>query len=238
MVFNLTPNKFIPLILLFSLFPASVSPTYYFPQKQPTKKVAFTFDDGPRPAATLRLRTILAQYHISATFFIVGRMAAKYPDLIRDLSGDGHEIANHTWSHPDIRTLTPQQMKRELDYTRDIIYQLTGIDTRLFRTPGSTMEYLTKWFTVPESYTLVLWDVHSLDHERKPRDEIIERIESQVKDGDIILFHSGVPSTVESLDCIIPELRRRGFEFLTVSEILRYRHLRDLSSSHPTIIHG
>jgi len=219
------------ILLLPIYFSVPVSTSYFDVSKKPWKKIALTFDDGPRPASTARLKRVLEQYQIPATFFVVGKMAQRYPQAVIDLSRSGHEIANHSWSHPNIRHLNEKQVLSELDSTRELIFELTGQQTRLFRTPGSNKTYLKNKFRVPHHYTLVLWDIHGNDHRVEAHQHIADTVIAQAQHGDIVLLHSGVQATVDALDCIIPELKARGFEFVTVSEILT-------SPYSPSIIQG
>ena len=187
------------------------------------KMIALTFDDGPRPDGTAQLVDLLERHHVRATFFVVGKMAARYPSLVRLLAHEGHEIAGHSWSHSDIRTMSEKQMKWELDRTRLLIEKITGVQTWMFRTPGGSEHYIRSRFKVPPEYQLVLWDVHSLDNEGISPDEIVDRIETQTKDGDVLLLHNGIANTVTALEKAIPFLREKGFEFVTVSELSRYQ---------------
>lgn len=186
-------------------------------------KVALTFDDGPRPHPTALLCEILSRYRAPSTFFVVGRVADQYPEVLRQLADEGHEVSNHTWNHLDIRFISTEAMLKELDRTRLFIKKITGQNRFLFRTPGGSERYLRKTFDIPSGYELVLWDVHSRDQEGLSADRIADRVLSQVKDGDVILMHNGLASTREALDIIIPTLQRRGFEFVTVSKLLQNR---------------
>jgi peptidoglycan/xylan/chitin deacetylase (PgdA/CDA1 family) len=209
-------------VALISLFPAPARPLPWSRWPNPLR-VALTFDDGPHPLATMKLCDTLGRYHVHATFFVVGRVASKDPEILQALVGEGHEVANHTWNHPSIRGLSTRDMRAELDETRALIRNVTGHDTTLFRTPGSTANYLRTRFHVPAGYQLVMWNVHSLDQEGYSAERIAARVLSQVKDGDIVLMHNGLDTTVRALDTIIPALKKRGFEFVTVSELLRAR---------------
>lgn len=227
------------LVLSFILFfPSFVSTSNLDLPDRSLKKVALTFDDGPRPAAVHRLNSVLTQHNVRGTFFIVGKMAARYPQSIRDLASAGHEIANHSWSHPDIRRISSEEFVWELDATRELIHELTGQETWLFRTPGSTRSYLTSRFRVPSKYTLILWDLHSRDHIDINSHDMTQHILSQIHDGDILLMHTGVQNTIDSLECLIPELKARGFEFVTVSEILKHKKLNNFSVRDPSVIQG
>jgi peptidoglycan-N-acetylglucosamine deacetylase len=205
----------LPLLSTAILVPAEV---HLPPLAAPRYRVALTFDDGPKPNA-VPLHELLDQYGVRATFFVVGEMAKKHPEMVRSLSRQGHEIASHTWSHRDVRRLPLTELKIELDMTRRLIKELTGRDQWLFRAPGGTDKFFRRRFIYPPAYTMVLWDLHSLDHEGRSAADIAYRLTHSIKDGDIVLLHSGVEATNEALGRVIPELRKRGFDFVTVSEL-------------------
>jgi peptidoglycan/xylan/chitin deacetylase (PgdA/CDA1 family) len=194
------------------------------------QRVALSFDDGPHPIPTMKLCETLGRYHVPATFFIVGSVAVKSPEILQALVGEGHEVANHTWDHPNLRRVSDRQLRAELDRTRDLIRTVTGHDTNLFRTPGSTAAYLHKYFHVPSGYRLVMWNVHSLDQEGLSAEQITARVLSQVRNGDIVLMHNGLDTTVQALNVIIPALKKRGYEFVTVSELIDSRSPLQLAS--------
>src|SRR4051812_11466995 len=98
--------------------------------------IALTFDDGPHQGKTESLLAVLHEAHVPATFFVVGKMADRYPQLIRDIARDGHELANHTYSHPNLSRLSDEAVLAELDRTREVVQRLSGQDTYLFRPPG------------------------------------------------------------------------------------------------------
>lgn len=198
--------------------------------------VALTFDDGPWPVPTARLVHLLRRHGAKATFFVVGHVAERHPETVRLLAREGHELANHTWSHPDLRDTSPAALRFELARTRLLIKRLTGADTPLFRTPGSTRHFLRRRFRSPIGYDLVLWDVHSMDHALKEPDAIADRILSSVQAGDIILLHNGTSATLEALDHVLATLRRKGFEFVTVSELRRRSVLYGGAFSESSIV--
>jgi peptidoglycan/xylan/chitin deacetylase (PgdA/CDA1 family) len=200
-------------------------PFYLVPAETPLApvaahyRVALTFDDGPRPGSTPLLQEMLARHNVKATFFVVGRMVFLHPELARALFDAGHELAGHSWSHGDVKKMSANTLKMELDLTRMYLKRITGKETWYFRPPGGTERYFKTRFVCPAHYDLVLWNVHSLDQEGRSVEEIIARVESQVKDGDVVLMHNGLPTTIQALDTIIPHLKARGFEFVTISEL-------------------
>lgn len=202
-------------------------------------KIALTFDDGPKPEHSPKILDILDTYGIKASFFVVGKEAKTYPDIILRMDQAGHEICNHTYSHERLDTLTDQQLELEFSSTNQIIKQITGKETRYFRPPGGRfnriiLEKLTKYHLQP-----IMWNVNGGDfvpsmttdsdgslqkdpefYEIKESQPIYEEILRSVKGGSIILLHNGSSQTIEILPKLITELRQRGYTFVTISQLL------------------
>jgi len=186
------------------------------------KVVALTFDDGPMPGATPQILEILRREQVPATFFCVGAMIAEHPELLRAVAADGHVIANHTWSH-SYRRLGPAAAAAEVKRTSDLIYRTTGRRDTLFRPPGGILSNGPARQAARQGYALVLWTVVSGDTFRGvtgPR--MVERVVRQVQPGGVVLMHDGGGRhpTVGALNAIIVGLRKRGYRFVTVPELL------------------
>lgn len=192
----------------------------------PRPWVALTFDDGPHPVMTQRLLTELRAEGVPATFFVVGKMAVRYPFVVQDMARLGHEVANHTFSHPTLTKVDTQEVLNELAQTRAIIYRLTGQDTYLYRPPGGIYSKRTVKAASKAGYHMVLWDVLTKDVNGASIPMMKDRIFSHVKDGSIILMHSGLPKTVQMMPDVIQELRRQGYHFVTVSQMLGHEATR------------
>lgn len=132
---------------------------------------------------------------------------------------DGHEIANHTWTHTPLNKITWVDLVSEINKTQSLILKLTGKVTRYYRLPGSSLKVVKK-VQPPHGYDMVLWDIHSHDQKAISSQQIQNEVLKQVKDGDIVLFHNGLPNSIEALDSIIPSLKARGFELVTVTELI------------------
>nr|WP_255731381.1 polysaccharide deacetylase family protein [Solibacillus sp. MA9] len=188
------------------------------------KVVALTFDDGPQATHTENVLNLLDQYDAKGTFFIVGQQAEKYPQIVRRMYETGHEIANHTYSHPYSKSV-PKVMK-EIEKTNEILYSITGFSTKLFRpVEGNyTDELVTE--VAREGYKLVMWSWH-LDTEdwKDPGvNKIVNTVLTGIEQGDVVLFHDGGGNreqTVQALEKILPELKKQGYSFVTISEMLR-----------------
>lgn len=198
------------------------------------KFVALTFDDGPRPESTDQLLDTLKRHHVKGTFFVVGQMAELYPEGVLRMVQDGHEVANHSWSHPLMKDTTEREFILELEKTDDLIMKLTGRSNLLFRPPGSTRRQLEK-LSPPSGRKMVLWDVHSQDHLGLSAKQIIRNVLDATQDGDVLLFHNGLPNTIQALDVIIPVLKRRGFQFVVVSDLLKRRDVDSVISEFSVV---
>jgi peptidoglycan/xylan/chitin deacetylase (PgdA/CDA1 family) len=190
------------------------------------KRIALTFDAGasgepmPRILATLRERGI----HI--TMFITGQFAEKYPDYVRQAAQDGHEIANHTYSHPDMRKLTDRQIVDELSRADAIISDLTGRTTRPYwRPPFGARDSRVLNVAAAQGYRSIYWTLDSLDSVGQPKtpDFIFNRVTNTPGinlDGAIILQHFGSDASADALPRILDRLDEMGLKVVTISELL------------------
>ncbi|MFE6776647.1 polysaccharide deacetylase family protein [Streptomyces sp. NPDC057702] len=187
-----------------------------------TPRVALTFDDGPDPVHTGQVLEILDRYDVRATFFCVGHHVVALPDLVRQLAAGGHEVGNHTWSHPFLPDLTPDQLREQLDRTAEAVERVTGQAPARFRPPygGVNPEVLATLAEHPS--TLTLWDVDSHDWSRPGPERIAETVLRAVEPGSVVLMHEGAGDrgqTVLALPTIIEGLLERGLELVTVSDL-------------------
>ncbi|MFD0871138.1 polysaccharide deacetylase family protein [Paenibacillus residui] len=200
------------------------------------KVIALTFDDGPNAAQTPQILDLLKQYDAKATFFVVGKRMEKYPDLVRREANEGHELANHTYNHPYFKQSTPiEQIRQEILKNEQLITSLTRHKPRLFRPPGGFYSENIVEASKEAGYLTVLWSWHqdTKDWRSPGVDKIVRKVLDNARNGDIVLFHDHVennPQTVEALKQILPELKQRGFRFVTVSELLPFNKME--SSVH------
>ncbi len=188
------------------------------------KLIALTFDDGPN-GNTDTLLNILEDKDVKATFFVVGRMVEKYPHLLEEIFNRGHEISNHTYSHPNLTELSTREVIYELDKTRGLVREVIGKDPHFFRPPGGKYDQRILKISETAGYTMVMWDINTNDLTSSP-EKIYREIVNYAEDGDIVLLHNGTVSTIEIIGKVIDELRKKGFEFATVSEILERRNIK------------
>jgi peptidoglycan-N-acetylglucosamine deacetylase len=199
--------------------------------------VALTFDDGPSRENTPRILSILAAHDVRATFFVLGGRADRMPDLIARIDDEGHEVANHTWSHPSMRSLWPSALREELESTNDRIEEITGKRPTLVRPPFG--RYPPSALTVFAELGLdaVLWSVDSLDWDQDDPMVIARTVLRRANAGSIVLLHDRTAATVHALPEIIRGLRSRGFEIVPVSELIASGYVgrgdHEAKSDHP-----
>ena len=184
------------------------------------KYVAFTFDDGPHEGYTREILNILERYNAHATFFVVGKMAEKYPELVKEEFERGHEIGNHTYSHSKMTGLSKARVSEELKKTGDIVENITGVRPVLFRPPRGRCSDNLMRMASQLGYQTVLWTVYPADSGHPPMEYIYKKVTKLVRPGSIVLLHDGIPSTNEALPHILDTLQSQGYKFVTVSELL------------------
>lgn len=188
-----------------------------------SSKIALTFDDGPHPKLTREILDILSQYEVSATFFVIGKNAEAYPELVKAEIDGGHEVGNHTYSHANLKRESVETIKDELDRAERAVYEAAEYRPKLIRPPGGNFNESFKNIAEEYNSSIILWNVDTRDWAHNSVDAICKNVLSNVKCGDIILFHdhiTGGSPTPEALRRIIPELKSRGFTFATVSELI------------------
>lgn len=181
--------------------------------------VALTFDDGPS-IYTPRILNCLEEYGQAATFFVVGTNAARYGDYMRRAYEMGCEIGNHTYNHPDLTYLSSESIANEMNQTNQYIRRAIGIDATVTRTPGGSYNS-----TVCTSITtpIIMWSIDTLDWKTRDTYSTVNAVLNNVQDGDIVLMHDIHSPTIAAAEILIPELVRRGYQLVTVSELAEYR---------------
>ena len=183
--------------------------------------IAMTFDDGPDPKLTPKLLDLLKAKKIKATFFVVGQNAAEYPEVLKRAVAEGHEIGNHSWSHPNFGKMSDGAVANELQKTEDAITRATGIKPVLLRPPyGSITKHEREWIHDKFGYKIVLWDVDPLDWKYRNAAHVEAQILKQTQKGSIILSHDIHATTIEAMPGTFDALLAKGYKFMTVSELL------------------
>ena len=183
--------------------------------------IAMTFDDGPSATLTPKLLDILAAHHIKATFFVLGEMVTEHPEILARAEREGHEIGNHSWSHPNLAKMSLEGVRSQLQRTDDEIKSASGKRPTLFRPPyGSITEREKRWIHDQFGYDIILWDVDPLDWKRPGPAVVRSRILKETRPGSIVLSHDIHPGTIEAMPSTFDELEAKGFKFVTVSELI------------------
>lgn len=201
------------------------------------KWMALTFDDGPDPDQTGQILDLLKEYEAKATFFLLGKRVIRYPDLVKREAAEGHELANHTYSHAYFNKAAKEQMIKEIKDAEEAIFQVSGVRTHLFRPPGGFYNQTLVDICKANNYIPVLWSWHqdTVDWKRPGVKKIVNKVLNNARGGDIVLFHDhveGNTQTIEALKQILPELKKRGFRFVTVSELIAQRNKNQDKASH------
>ncbi|MDZ8033281.1 polysaccharide deacetylase family protein [Nostoc sp. DedSLP04] len=186
------------------------------------KVIALTFDDGPWTESTGEVLDILKKNQIKGTFFLIGQNVKNYPGLVKREIAEGHVIGNHTWHHW-YQFLNPQAAAYEIDHTADLIYQVTGIKTNLFRPPGGIMHNGVASYARNSKYAIIRWSSDSVDYSRPAVPKLINNVFRRAKPGGIVLMHDGGGNrskTVQALPEIIANFRKQGYKFVTIPELL------------------
>ncbi|GJD18855.1 hypothetical protein RIVM261_038110 [Rivularia sp. IAM M-261] len=213
-----------------SNFAGTVVHDVKLPKKE--KYVALTFDDGPWPNTTDQILKILRQNHIKATFFMIGENVKAHPVQAKNVLADGHVIGNHTWHHWYMH-MNPQLAASEIESTANIIYKTTGAKTTLFRPPGGILNNGLADYAKNQNHSVILWSADSEDYRIPSVATLIKRV-MKVAPGGIVLMHDGGGNrshTVTALPQIINKLRKQGYKFVTVPELLELQNKQQPSAT-------
>ena len=183
------------------------------------KRVALTFDDGPHPKVTRQILDTLERYNAKATFFMLGNRVQYYPEIALEVLSRGHEVGNHTWSHPVLPKLTEAQIMNEFTTTENAITAAIGQGSTVFRPPyGSTTDAINA--IIP--HDVAIWSIDTLDWKHRDANKLVQNVKNQMHNNAIILMHDIHQSTADGLSGVLDYLATEGYEFVTVSEITPY----------------
>lgn len=189
--------------------------------RTPSSVVAMTFDDGPHPTHTPRLLDMLRERELKATFYLIGNRVVQYPQIARRIAEEGHEIGNHSWSHPFLDRMGTAAVTREIDQTTSAIFQVTGRPPVTFRPPyGAFTRRQRTALHDARSLPTILWSVDPQDWRRPGANTVARRIISNAQQGGIILSHDIHRGTIDAMPQTFDGLSARGLRFVTVSQIL------------------
>ncbi len=183
--------------------------------------IALTFDDGPHPQNTPRLLDILRARNVKATFYVIGRSVDLYPQIVRRTVAEGHEIGNHTYTHRLLSKLSDAEVRQEMSRCRDAIVRAAGVRPRTMRPPyGGLLQRQRELIHAEFGNPTILWSVDPLDWKRPGPGVVTSRILAGTTAGGIVLAHDLHSQTVDAMPATIDGLLRKGFRFVTVSQLL------------------
>ncbi|BCX48466.1 hypothetical protein HAHE_23740 [Haloferula helveola] len=196
--------------------------------------IAMTFDDGPHPQNTPRLLDMLRERNIKATFYVIGRNVDLYPALTRRIVAEGHEIGNHTYTHGNLTKMSNDKVRGELNKCRDSIAKATGVQPRTLRPPyGALLQTQRQWIHSEYNYPTILWSVDPRDWQRPGPSVVTSRILAGTTPGAIVLAHDLHAPTVTAMPATLDGLLRKGYKFVTVSQLLAMKPDESTASTAP-----
>ena len=195
--------------------PAPTAPT----PANPGKVIALTFDDGPGPY-TAQLLDILDQHGAKATFFLIGGKVSAQADVLRRMHARGHQLGNHSWSHPELPKLPVNQIASEIDRTNDAIKQATGVTPSILRPPYGAVNAVVLEQLRLRGMSSILWSVDTRDWADRNSDIVCSRAVAGARPGAIILMHDIHQTSVGAVPCILGALKQQGYSFVTVQGLL------------------
>lgn len=186
----------------------------------PEKKISISFDAAWGNEHTVPILDILDKYKVKTTFFLVEFWVDEFPEDVKEIRARGHELGNHSSTHPDMSKLSAEEMAKELQGPAGKIEQLTGAKTTLFRPPFGA--YSNELINVAEAngYYVIQWDVDSLDWKDISAEQIVERVTRNVKSGSIVLFHNNAQYVETYLPLILQKLQADGYEIVPIGELI------------------
>ncbi len=193
-----------------------------------SKQIALTYDDGPNDPHTLKLLEVLAKDDVRATFFLIGRYVERRPEIVRDVLKAGHVIGNHTLTHPTLALTGSVQTRIQLEECQRAVQDATGESPRLFRPPFGARRPHTLRIARSLALEPVMWNVTSWDWKVPPAAKIVETCNRHITGGAVILMHDGSHlgfgadrwQTVVATHLLIEEWRSKGYEFVTIPEMM------------------
>lgn len=180
-------------------------------------KVALTFDDGPSKKYTPMLLDGLKERGVQASFFLMGKNIEGNEELVKRIQEEGHLIGNHTYNHVQLNKVSKLEAKTEIEKTSNEIYEITGVYPVYMRPPYGSWR---KDLDLSVEMFPVFWSIDTLDWKSQNVDSVMNIVEDQIQDGSIILMHDSYASSVEAALKIVDELEEKGYEFVTVDELL------------------
>ena len=184
------------------------------------KVIALTFDAAWGADKTQGILDVMEQYGAKGTFFLVGFWIDKYEKETKAIAEEGFDIGNHSRNHLNMPKLSDNEIKNEIEYVNDRVFDLTGKKPKYFRAPFG--DYSNKLMTSLEELNMVgvQWSIDSLDWKGLSAKQIYERVVPKAKSGDIVLFHNNSDHVIDALPLVLSALKGQGFEFVTLSQLV------------------
>jgi len=186
--------------------------------------VALTFDDGPHEGITDEILKILDDHDSVATFFIVGERIEKNKQILKEMIRLNCELGHHTYSHKDMTKLSEDELKEQLNKTQEAVYEFVDNNylMKIARpTFGNTSSSLIQYMEFP----MILWSIDTRDWSHRNAEKSVAEVLMHVQDGDVILMHDDYEATLKAAEILIPELIKRGYQLVTVSELFTYKQI-------------
>ena len=209
-----------------------VIPKFIYKVKTKKKQVALTFDDGPHPVFTNKLLILFKEKGIKATFFVTGSNIEKHKKIVTRMIAEGHELGNHSYSHKNLIFKKKSMIKEEIQRTDNLLREL-GVKGEIhFRPPFGRLLFAASSVLGALNKKVIMWNVPTKDYKVNDPNVILKRIYKRVKPGSIIVLHdSGIKrpgkiidrqATIKAVQILIDELPKKGYEFRTISELIKY----------------
>lgn len=185
------------------------------------KKIAITFDAANAASKTAEILDVLDKHGAKCTFFVIGRYVVNNPDLVREIEARGHELAGHSWDHPDMPSLNNDQILADFSKISEAFIEVLGHDVTLYRPPSGYSSQRDRAIARALGQEVIKWTVDSRDGFKDTTlNTVIKRVQNNVKSGDIVLMHVYGQHTIQALEMLLPWYMDQGFEFVTVSDLL------------------
>jgi peptidoglycan/xylan/chitin deacetylase (PgdA/CDA1 family) len=194
-----------------------------------TKQLALTYDDGPNDPYSLDLLDVLSRHQVRATFFMIGKHVRQRPDIVRDVVSAGHEIGNHTFEHPLLTFRSEGEIRAELSRCDTALFEVIGKRCRLFRPPFGGRRPAVLRIARELGLEPIMWNVTGFDWDAPPAATIVAKVTKQTTGGSVILLHDGGhknlgadrSQTVKATDHLIRHYREHGYNFVTITDMMR-----------------
>ena len=193
-------------------------------------KVAFTMNCAWNADDIDQILTVLKENNTKITFFMVGDWIEKFPEAVKKISDEGHEIASHSDTHPHVNNLTYEQNIEEIEKSNDKIEQITGKRTNIYRAPYGEYNNTVVKAAQDKGYYIIQWNLDTLDYSGLTGEQMWDRLKDKIKAGDIILSHNGTKNTANSLDMLIKNIKSKGLEVVTISDLI-YKDNYEINSN-------